>query len=41
MLASASAIDGFNREVDELRNDAARLEKRLALLERRLPEHPK
>jgi ubiquinone biosynthesis protein UbiJ len=40
MLASASAIDGFNREVDELRNDAARLEKRLALLERRLPDHP-
>lgn len=35
-LASAHAVSEFNREVDTLRDDAARLEKRIALLARRL-----
>jgi ubiquinone biosynthesis protein UbiJ len=35
LLASARAVDEFNREVDVLRDDAARLAKRLSLLERR------
>lgn len=34
LLATAVAIDHFNGEVDRLRDDAARLEKRLDLLER-------
>jgi ubiquinone biosynthesis accessory factor UbiJ len=36
MLASSRAIDEFNREVDEVRDHAARLEKRLELLRRQL-----
>ena len=36
MLVAARAIDEFNREVDEVRDHAARLEKRLELLQRRL-----
>ncbi len=38
VLASAQAIEAFNREVDDLRDATARLEKRLALLQRRLPD---
>jgi ubiquinone biosynthesis accessory factor UbiJ len=36
MLASARAVDQFLSDVDELRDDAARLEKRIELLERGL-----
>jgi ubiquinone biosynthesis protein UbiJ len=36
MLASSRAVDEFNRDVDELRDHAARLEKRLELLQRRV-----
>jgi ubiquinone biosynthesis protein UbiJ len=36
MLASAAAVEAFNREVDEVRDAAARLEKRLELLQRRV-----
>jgi ubiquinone biosynthesis accessory factor UbiJ len=36
MLASASAVDDFVREVDEVRDHAARLEKRVELLQRQL-----
>ena len=36
LLASAHAIEAFVREVDVLRDDAARLEKRIALLQRQL-----
>jgi ubiquinone biosynthesis protein UbiJ len=35
LLASPAAVEAFNREVDILRDDAARLEKRLELIERR------
>ncbi|HYH43624.1 MAG TPA: SCP2 sterol-binding domain-containing protein [Burkholderiales bacterium] len=35
LLASRQAVDEFNREVDEVRDHAARLEKRLELLRRR------
>jgi ubiquinone biosynthesis accessory factor UbiJ len=37
MLASARAIEEFNQEVDEVRDHAARLEKRLELLHRDSP----
>jgi ubiquinone biosynthesis protein UbiJ len=40
LLASARAVDEFNREVDVLRDDAARLDKRLELLQRRLSAKP-
>jgi ubiquinone biosynthesis protein UbiJ len=33
-FASAQAVEAFNREVDEVRDHAARLEKRLELLRR-------
>lgn len=36
MIAAAPAVDAFNREVDEVRDDAARLEKRIEILRRRL-----
>jgi len=36
MLTSARAVDQFNTEVDELRDDFARLEKRIEVLQRRL-----
>jgi len=36
VLVSASALDSFNREVDEVRDHAARLEKRIELIKRRL-----
>ncbi len=36
MLALRRAVEEFNREVDEARDDTARLEKRLELLRRRL-----
>jgi len=36
LLASRRAVDEFNREVDEVRDHAARLEKRIELLRRRL-----
>jgi len=32
LLAAAPAVDHFNREVDRLRDDVARLEKRVELL---------
>lgn len=38
VLASTHAVSEFNREVDTLRDDAARLEKRIALLARRLAD---
>lgn len=36
LIASAHAVETFNREVDTLRDDAERLEKRLDLLRRKL-----
>jgi ubiquinone biosynthesis protein UbiJ len=36
LVASAHAVETFNREVDTLRDDAERLEKRLDLLRRKL-----
>jgi ubiquinone biosynthesis protein UbiJ len=36
LVASAHAVEQFNRQVDTLRDDAERLEKRLELLRRRL-----
>lgn len=36
VLVSASALDTFNREVDEVRDHAARIEKRIELIKRRL-----
>jgi ubiquinone biosynthesis protein UbiJ len=36
LLASRAAVDEFNRDVDVLRDDAARLEKRLSLLKQQL-----
>ena len=36
MLANPAAVESFNRDVDALRDDAARLEKRIALLKQRL-----
>lgn len=36
IIAAAPAVEAFNREVDEVRDDAARLEKRIELLRRRL-----
>lgn len=36
IVAAAPAVDAFNREVDEVRDDAARLEKRIEILRRRL-----
>ena len=38
-LARPRAVDEFNREVDDVRDHAARLEKRLELLRRRLEEN--
>ena len=38
-LAQPRAVDEFNREVDDVRDHAARLEKRLELLRRRLEEN--
>jgi ubiquinone biosynthesis protein UbiJ len=38
LLVSAHAIEAFNREVDALRDDTERLEKRLELLRRRYTE---
>jgi ubiquinone biosynthesis protein UbiJ len=38
LVASRQAVDEFNREVDEVRDHAERLEKRIALLRRRRPE---
>ncbi|MFC4160841.1 ubiquinone biosynthesis accessory factor UbiJ [Chitinimonas lacunae] len=40
LLATSVAIDHFNTEVDRLRDDTARLEKRLDLLERSLAPSP-
>lgn len=39
LLASRRAIDEFNREVDEVRDHAARLEKRIERLRRQLSGH--
>ena len=36
VLVSASALDSFNREVDDVRDHAARLEKRIEMIKRRL-----
>ena len=36
LLASREAVDEFNRDVDEVRDQAARLEKRIELVRRRL-----
>lgn len=38
MLASARAVDDFNREVDEVRDGVSRLEKRIEILARRVSE---
>lgn len=38
LVASRRAVDEFNREVDEMRDHAERLEKRIELLRRRRPE---
>jgi ubiquinone biosynthesis protein UbiJ len=38
VLAASGELDRFSREVDDLRDDAARLEKRIQLLARRLDE---
>jgi len=38
LLASRRAVDEFNREVDDVRDHAARLEKRIERLARQLPE---
>jgi ubiquinone biosynthesis protein UbiJ len=40
LIASAHAVEQFNREVDVLRDDVERIEKRLDLLGRRLSESP-
>ena len=40
LLASRRAVDEFNREVDEVRDHAARLEKRVELLRRRASGTP-
>lgn len=40
MIAASSAVEAFNRDVDEVRDHAARLEKRLSLLRQRLDEAP-
>jgi ubiquinone biosynthesis protein UbiJ len=36
VLAAATELDAFNREVDDVRDHAARLEKRIELIQRRL-----
>ncbi len=36
VLASAAGLDAFNRDVDEVRDEAARLEKRIELIQRQL-----
>jgi ubiquinone biosynthesis protein UbiJ len=38
MVASARAVDEFNREVDEVRDGVSRLEKRIEILARRVSE---
>lgn len=36
VLVSASSLDAFNREVDEVRDETARLEKRIEIIQRQL-----
>jgi ubiquinone biosynthesis protein UbiJ len=40
VIAAAPEVEAFNREVDAARDDAARLEKRIELLRRRVPPSP-